>query len=248
MHPYERIAEHYRQKIRDGELSPGQRIPPITELTEEHGVSRATVRNALQWLQAEGYVTTTQRGTFVAEIPTAGPSARDRLLRAYRTGSILAKGERKIVSSASLTVPPLYVSELFDIDPGQRVVRREYVTGTGSTKTGLHVDWYPAHFAEAVPDLLNDTEGQNAKEHPGRGNDLMAQIATALGRRVKFGRDAFHGRGATERESRMLGVPIGSPVGAGAHQWSDDAGLIVYGEWVLPPRFTIGFEYTLEGH
>ncbi|MQS34766.1 GntR family transcriptional regulator [Streptomyces katsurahamanus] len=238
MHPYQVIAEKYREQIRDGELTPGQRLPPITELTEEHGVARATIRNALTWLQAEGYVTTTQRGTFVAEVPTAGPSGRDRLMRVYRTGSILAKGETKLVTSAGLAAPPLYVSELFDLDPGKKVVRREYVTGQGSFRTGLHVDWYPPHLADEVPDLL--------RTEPRRGDDLMVQLAETLGRRVKFGRDAFHGREASEREARLLSIPVGSAVGAGAHEWLDDDGLIVYGEWVLPRRFTIGFEYTLE--
>jgi GntR family transcriptional regulator len=245
-HPYERIAEHYRQKIRDGDLTPGQRLPNVKDIAEEHGRSSTTVRHALSWLQVEGYIVTTQRGSFVADNPNAGASARDRLLRTYRTGSFLAVGETKRVAAAELIVPPLYVAELFDIDPGERLVRREYVTGRGHQRTMLAVDWYPADFAAAVPDLLGTEPGQRTAGHPGRGNDLLMQIEKKLGRRVTSGRDAMHGRDADAREAAHLGVAVGSPILAGAHEWSDEQGLIVYGEWCLPYRFTIGYEYTVE--
>jgi GntR family transcriptional regulator len=246
MHPYERIAESYRQTIRDGELPAGSRLPSVKELAEQHGVSSTTVRHALSWLQVEGYIVTTQRGSFVAESPNAGPSPRDRLLRTYRTGSFLAAGETKRVLSAALCVPPLYVSELFDLDPGEQLVRREYVTGQGRSRTMLAVDWYPAHFAEAVPDLLGTQPGGRTPTHPGRGNDLLTQIEQKLGRRVTSGRDAMHGRDADEREAAHLAVKAGSPILAGAHEWSDEQGLVVYGEWCLPYRFVIGYEYAVE--
>lgn len=245
-HPNERIAEHYRRRIRDGELRPGHRLPSVREMAEEHGAATATVRNALSWLRVEGYIVTTQRGSFVAERPSAAPTPRDRLDRIQRTGSVLADGETKRVSAAELIVPPLYVAELFDIDPSEQVVRREYVTGTGPHITMLAVDWYPAEFAELVPDLLSTAPGQRTGTHPGTGNDLMQQITAATGRRPLYGRDAMHGRAADRREADRLGVPVGSPIFAGAHEWSDDEGVICYGEWCLPPRVTIGYDYRLD--
>lgn len=246
MHPYERIAEHYRRMIRDGDLRPGHRLPTVKELAEEHGVSSTTVRHALSWLRVEGYIATTQRGSFVTDAPKIGPSPRDRILRTYRTGSVLAEHETKRVTAVELTVPPVYVAGLFDIEPGEQVVRREYVTGTGSQITGLHVDWYPAHFALHVPDLLETAPGCRTTTHPGTGNDLLVQIEHAMGRMVAGGRDSMHGRDADQREARLLGVAVGSPILAGAHEWSDSQGLIVYGEWCLPYRLVIGYEYSLE--
>jgi GntR family transcriptional regulator len=246
MHPYEQIADHYRRQIRDGALAPGERLPTVKDLAAEYHVSTATARHALSWLQVEGYIVTTQRGSFVAQEPNAGPSSRDRLLRTHRTGSFLAVGETKRVTSADEVVPPLYVAQLFDLDPGDRVIRREYVTGKGSQRLMLAVDWYPADFARHVPGLLGTEPGQRTPAHPGSGNDLLVQIETIMGRRVSSGRDAMHGRDADEREARLLGVPVGSPILAGAHEWSDDQGLIVYGEWCLPYRFAIGYEYTVD--
>lgn len=245
MHPYERIAEHYRTLIRDGQLQPGERLPAVRDLAEEHRCSSTTVRHALSWLQVEGFIVTTQRGSFVADTPNVGPSPRDRLLRTRRTGSFLAVGESKTVIHAGLIKPPLYVAEIFDVDPTHKLVHREYVTGRkGVGRTGLHVDWYPAEFAEAVPDLLSTAPGQPTPDHHGSGNDLLRQIENKLGRRVTSGRDGMHGRDADGREARHLGCKVGTPILAGAHEWSDDQGLITYGEWCLPYRYVIGYQYS----
>jgi GntR family transcriptional regulator len=130
------------------------------------------------------------------------------------------------------------VAELFDIDEGGQVVRREWHTGKGQQRTGLHVTWYPAHFAASVPELLS-TSNRSA---PG----LLAQIQQTLGRTIKAGRDDMHSRDADAREANYLGVRIGSPILAGAHRLWDDEGVIEYGEWCLPYRLTVGYEYTVE--
>jgi len=245
MRPNEHLAEQLRRAIRDGDLIPGQRLPSTRELADQHGVALGTVRNALSWLRVEGWIVTTQRGSWVADTPTGTASPRDILARARRTGSTAGAGETKRVTSAALIVPPLYVAECFDQDPGEQLVRREYVTGTGPTRTALAVDWYPASFADAVPELLETWPGARTPGQPGAGNNLLALIEQRLGRTVIRGRDAMHGRAADQREAGHLGLPVGAPILALAHEWSDDDGLIVYGERCLPPRLTIGYEYDI---
>jgi len=64
----ERIAERLVTAIALGEFVPGQRLPPERELAAMLEVSRTTVREALQRLQAAGYVTARRGrggGTFV---------------------------------------------------------------------------------------------------------------------------------------------------------------------------------------
>lgn len=237
--PSPRIAEHYRQAIRDGQLVPGARLPSVRELSEQHGVATATARAAMGWLRTEGWIVTTQRGSFVAQDVTNTAAPADRLARVRRTGSILGTGETKRVTGAALLVPPLYVAELLDQDPAEQVVRREYVIGAGQQRLALAVDWYPRQFADVVPDLLSTSPG------PGRGDDLLAQIERATGRAVAYGRDAMHGRAADHREAAALGIATGAPILAGTHEWSDDTGIITYGEWCLPTRLTIGYEYRI---
>ena len=51
---YARIIDQIEQAIADGDLAPGDRLPPERALAEEHGVSRMTVRQALQALESRG--------------------------------------------------------------------------------------------------------------------------------------------------------------------------------------------------
>lgn len=51
---YEQVADQIREKILNHSLSSGQPLPPERALAEQFGVSRATVREALRHLQAQG--------------------------------------------------------------------------------------------------------------------------------------------------------------------------------------------------
>lgn len=55
--PNVQIAASIRAAILTGELEPGQRLPPGTELADYFGVQRATVANAIRKLEDEGFVT-----------------------------------------------------------------------------------------------------------------------------------------------------------------------------------------------
>lgn len=66
---YAAIIAEIEQAIADGRLAPGDRLPAERALAEEHGVSRMTVRQALQSLEARGLLRRTigrNGGSFVA--------------------------------------------------------------------------------------------------------------------------------------------------------------------------------------
>jgi DNA-binding FadR family transcriptional regulator len=67
---YEQIANQLREGILSGAMVPGGRLASETELASTFGVSRATVREALRFLAAEGLIFTSQGingGSFVTE-------------------------------------------------------------------------------------------------------------------------------------------------------------------------------------
>lgn len=237
--PYMQVAERIRRRILDGHLKEGAKLPPVRELAKQEGVAIATLGRSLDHLQVEGYITTSRRGTFVANAPSVAASSYDRITRVLRTGSVLGEGETMLVTAAELVVPPQYVAEIFDLDEGAQVVRRQWHTGKGSKRLMLAVTWYPAPFAALVPELLSIAPGRSAA-------GLLPKIQEATGRRVVAGRDDVHSRDADEREANFLGVRVGSPILAGAHRLWDDEGVIEYGEWCLPYRLTVGYEYSFE--
>lgn len=58
---YEQLAGILREQIRRGELEPGQGIPSETTLMQQHGLSRGTVRRAIELLAHAGWVETVPR-------------------------------------------------------------------------------------------------------------------------------------------------------------------------------------------
>lgn len=67
---YWRIASQLLDELRDGTVAPGERLPGERQLAARFGVSRETVRQALQILRASGLVSTDGRGSH-ATLPGA---------------------------------------------------------------------------------------------------------------------------------------------------------------------------------
>src|SRR5215831_7729035 len=72
---YHQLKTLLLEQIRTGEMKPNDRLPAEDELAATHGVSKATVRQALNELAVAGVLRREQgRGTFVAEPKlTQGP-------------------------------------------------------------------------------------------------------------------------------------------------------------------------------
>ncbi len=72
---YRQLLQLLRARILSGELAPGARLPTEEELINTYGLSRGTVRKAIEQLAAEGLVYTAQgSGTYVtAAHPSAVP-------------------------------------------------------------------------------------------------------------------------------------------------------------------------------
>ena len=76
----ELVAEKLRSLIVTGQVAPGAGLPPEKELVSQLGVSRATLREALRLLEAEGLIATKQgpKGGIVVQRP--GPAQLTRSL------------------------------------------------------------------------------------------------------------------------------------------------------------------------
>lgn len=78
-HPYPKylqIADLLRNRILT-QMQPGDRLPPEVNLCSEFGVSRETIRQALEPLEKERLISRTRgRGSFVAERPPFRPVAK----------------------------------------------------------------------------------------------------------------------------------------------------------------------------
>ncbi|MFC3996951.1 GntR family transcriptional regulator [Nocardiopsis sediminis] len=232
---YAQIADHYRDRITRGELSPGDRLPSITAIVEKWEVSQRTAQRAIETLRAEKLVTVSRpHGTHVAPM-RAAQGGRDVI--AEPTGS--ADSDAVEVLSADIVDAPAYVADLLGIEPdesgGRKASRREAVTYRGDTPVRLSVSWAAPWAFQTTPELLE----------PRLVNGLRA-IARSTGRVATRGTDAVEGRAADEREAGHLNLRVGAPILAGASVWSDGKGAVEYREWVCPPGHIVTHEYDVE--
>jgi GntR family transcriptional regulator len=234
--PYLQITNHFREAIIDGRLEAGSRLPSIVDIARDFSVATATAAKAITQLQVEGLVYTSPQGTFVAG-DKAASTAQDRLRRVRTRGRPETPFESVRVTAAELVRPPRYVNDLLGIEG--EVVRREWVTTSHGRPSMLSVAWFPPAFVDAVPELLSTD--------PATVGTLTQAVERATGRQLVHARDYYEAREADEREAGHLGLAVGSPILAGTYIWSDrDGDIIEYGEFVIPPKRVISYEYEYE--
>ncbi|MGB7180655.1 MAG: GntR family transcriptional regulator [Burkholderiaceae bacterium] len=74
---YVQLADVFRQRIVRGQWTQGEMIPTINQLEQEFGVSRVTVRQAIQLLSKEALLTSQRgKGTIVTNVPAAQQQLR----------------------------------------------------------------------------------------------------------------------------------------------------------------------------
>jgi GntR family transcriptional regulator len=240
--PYVQIANHYRQLILDGVFTEGDRLPTVAEIGKEWNVSASTASRGIGQLDIEGFVRVLARGTFVEPLSRGADTPRGRMTRVRQSGRAAPETEMEMVRVAELIRVPVYVGELMDLDLSGDVIRRESVTIAGrkpkASPVALNVSWFAPQLAEAVPELLH------TRRIPG---GAIARIEVATGKLVTHGEDHLHGRASDAREASALGVPVGSPILAGAYLWTDSKGTVLeYGEFCLPERRTLRYDYEIE--
>ena len=102
---YRAIAAELRQRIEGGELAAGALLPSESELSAAYGVSRVTVRKALELLRDEGLIDARQGfGWFVASDPLRQSLGRLGTIEAQLT-ALGVESERRVVGFRFVAAP-----------------------------------------------------------------------------------------------------------------------------------------------
>lgn len=96
---YLQVADRIREAIIAGNLVPGDALPTERELAETFQVSRASVREALRALQAQGLVAASGPPARTVVVPGAAAHARDALITLLRLNDV---GVRDLMSFRAL--------------------------------------------------------------------------------------------------------------------------------------------------
>lgn len=208
---YEGIAAEIRERILQGKLSPGQRLPSEADLVEQYNAARQTVRHALSVLSREHLIISGQgRGWFVRDRdPLIWHASRpERNTRTDVTPNdawaqdVREQGrEPSERIEVAVLVPEDRVAERLELGPGEHVIARRrirYVDGDVSTTADTY---YPQ-------DLVRNT----SIAEPGDVLPGVYAVLEDLGHGWVTYRDEITARAATVRESERFGVAVGDPM------------------------------------
>lgn len=195
---YRNVADQLRVRLAEGEVSAGGALPSEAELGEEFGVSRVTVRRALESLRADGLVQSRRgSGWFVAADPVRQSLGRVTTVEAALEAAG-ARPERRVLEFA-FEAASQAVAAALDLEPGDEVLRVKRLNLADGAPFALVTVWLPARIGSD----LSRSEVEFATFY-----DLLPLRGVALGRAVQqIGADV-----ATPDDARALDVPTGAAI------------------------------------
>ncbi|TAJ32711.1 MULTISPECIES: GntR family transcriptional regulator [unclassified Bosea (in: a-proteobacteria)] len=194
-----RLALLLRERIASGEIAPGSRLASEPALALEHGVSRVTVRRALDSLASDGLIDRrVGAGTFVREAEAPKPIVADF---ANMLTHLVEMGRRTGVHllSFSYVHPPEAVAHSLGLAAGERTQR--------SVRVRL-IDGQPfSYLTTHVPERIGLTYSES---------DLASVPLLALlersGAAVERASQTISATLASPDVAEALGLEIGSPL------------------------------------
>lgn len=123
---FEATVERLGSSIKLGLLKPGQQLPPERDLAELIGVSRVTVRSAIEVLAAGGFLITRRGrygGTFVVEKPPVWKNGGDSGARLERTAVDDLVDRRFVLETGICELAALRITDTMSAGLQDRVAR-----------------------------------------------------------------------------------------------------------------------------
>jgi GntR family transcriptional regulator len=190
-----------REKLREAvsQMKPGEAIPTEHELEVRHGVSRMTVRNAINDLAVEGLLVRHQgRGTFVQEVKLT----HDLNMITSWTEQLVALGYTARTSDLDIAVidPPARVAGELRLVRGDRVFVVRRVRMASDDPVTLMVNYLPETLVPRLTErfLLGESLYKTLQEE----YNLVPARAV----------DKVEARAATDSEARRLKIEHWAPV------------------------------------
>jgi GntR family transcriptional regulator len=194
---YYQLAERISEQIQTGELNPGTQLPSERELSEQFGISRMTVRQAIAYLVRQGALVVKQGvGTFVAEPKLA----YDALHLLGFTEEMIRQGGTAASRTLEQTVitPPRGVVTGLNLELDDTVVKIVRLRLSGETPLLLETIFIPATLCPGL-------EQENLAT-----KSLYALLEQQYGLHLKRTKQIIEATIANDYESRLFGIEAGT--------------------------------------
>jgi GntR family transcriptional regulator len=194
---YHRVYREIAKEIENGVLLPGDRLPSERWLCDELGVSRATVRRAIEELVTDGLVESRGRGSFVTgDALVEPPNTLMSLSELGRSRGLAASARVLAFDVRPATIDE---AETFGIAPGAELFELERLRMLDGLPISLDHNRVPIR---AVPDA-RDIDFGSASLYEALDRAGSAPV------RADYELEA---RGAEAHEAELLGLAPGAPV------------------------------------
>jgi DNA-binding GntR family transcriptional regulator len=204
------MADDLRRKILEGDLPPRSRVPSRAQLSKQYEVSDRVAVEAVRVLAAEGFVEGRPgSGTYVRERPAIRRLRRggfhERAGGSAFAADLAAKGRAGTwrSSSETTTASPM-IAERLGIEPGEGVVRTDYVHLDDDEPAMLTASWEPLA-------ITGDTSVTFPEEGPFGGCGVAERMAS-IGVEVTRVAENVTARPVLDGEAHLLDVPRGAIV------------------------------------
>lgn len=189
---YRQIADALRSRVEGGEFAAGRLLPSESELSEEYGASRVTIRRALAALRDDGLIDSRQGlGWFVAADPLRQHLGRLGTIEAQIEASGV-EADRQVLEFAFVDAPP-EAARVLGCDRVLEVVRLNLADGQPFARVTV---WCP----EALGETLSRADVERSPFYELLDVELGGATQT-------IGAVAAH-----DEVAEQLGVPAGSPL------------------------------------
>lgn len=198
---HQQISDRMRKNIALGVWPPHYKLKAEPELATDFGVSRGTLRRALRTLIEEGLLVQVQgKGTYVPSATTIEPPiAQDLLSLAEALEHIGVTFETEVLSQG-LEVAPDHVQRLLDLTGGQTVFRLERFRSVEGVPVAYLVNYVRESFCLGI-ECYDYTQ-----------KTLFGVIEHEYHLILATGRRTFEAKAASQEVSKILHIPLGSPV------------------------------------
>ena len=193
---YYQVATRLQELIETGELAVGSRLPNEVDLAERLGVSRPTMRHAINYLVERGMLTR-KRGVGTQIVH---PKVRRPVELSSLYDDLVGSGQQPRTEIRSLEVRPApdHVAEALGVPKATEVTWFERLRHAGGEPLAI--------MQNAVPvEVLTLTEA--ALEQHG-----LYELLRAAGHIPRMANQVVGARAATAAEARLLGDPRGAPM------------------------------------
>ncbi len=228
---YFQVAEQLERAIETGQLPPGIRLDNEIQLADDYGLSRPTMRRAIQYLVERGLLV--RRRGVGTQVVHAKVKRKVELTSLY--DDLVAAGQRPSTRVLANTARPAdaTVAAALGVAVDEPVVFVERLRLAAGEPLARLRNYLPTGLVELPTPALEE-----------RG---LYQLLRAAGIQLRVATQVVGARAATAAEAKLLGETRGAPLLTMSRTTYNDTGRVVeYGNHIYrASRYT--FEHTLVG-